>query len=170
LGTLIPREVEVKTKKGLWYLMRIAPYRTLENVIEGVVIIFIDITVRKRLEEERRLSEERLWVIIKDTGVTVFNQDRELRYTWVANPLPGFTVEQMLGKTDKDLLPAEDAANVTAIKKQTLESGVGIHKEVCITIGGVERLISLTVEPLRDIAGKIVGITCSSMDITERKR
>ena len=130
----------------------------------------IDITGRKLAEEERRLGEERMLVVLKDTGVTVFNQDRQLRYTWVANPVFGLTIEQMLGKTDKDLLPAEDAANVTAIKRQTLESGVGIHKEVRITIDGVERFVSLTVEPLRAAAGKIVGITCSSMDITERKR
>jgi two-component system CheB/CheR fusion protein len=142
LDTLIPREMEVKSKKGEWYLMRITPYRTLENVIEGVVIIFIDITARKIAEEKRSLTEERMRVVLKDTGVMVFNQDRELRYTWVANPLPGFTVEQMLGKTDKDLLPEEDAANVTAIKKQTLESGAGIRKEARITIDGVERLIS----------------------------
>lgn len=78
--------------------MRIAPYRTLENVIEGVVIIFVDITGRKRAEEERRLSEERMWVVLRDTGVTVYNQDRKLRYTWVANPFFGFSIEQMLGK------------------------------------------------------------------------
>jgi two-component system CheB/CheR fusion protein len=170
LDTLIPREIEVITKTGVWYLMRIAPYRTLENVIEGLVIIFIDITGRKRAEEERRLSEERMWIVLKDTGVTVFNQDMELRYTWVANPVPGFTVEQMLGKTDKDLLPAEAAASLTAIKRQALESGVGIRKEARMTIDGVERFINLTVEPHRDTAGNIVGITCSSMDITERKR
>lgn len=170
LDTLIPREVEVKAKKGIWYLMRIAPYRTLENVIEGVVIIFIDITGRKLAEEERRLSEERMWIVLKDTGVTVFNQDRELRYTWMANHVFGFTSEQMLGKTDMDLLPAEVAATLTAIKRQALESGAGIRKEIRITIDGVERFINLTVEPQHDAAGNIVGITCSSMDITEQRR
>ena len=49
LDTLISQESEVQTKAGTWYLMRIRPYRTLENVIEGVVITFIDITQRKAL-------------------------------------------------------------------------------------------------------------------------
>ncbi len=93
-----------------------------------------------------------------------------MRYTWVANPLPGFTVEQMLGKTDADLLPTEDAASLTVIKRQALESGAGIRKEARITVDGVERFISLTVEPQLDTDGKIVGITCSSMDITGRKQ
>ena len=50
LDTLTPVEEEVQTKTGAWYLMRIRPYRTLENVIEGGVVTFVDITQRKRLE------------------------------------------------------------------------------------------------------------------------
>ena len=44
LDTLIPKEVEVQTKAGDWYTMRILPYRTLDNVIEGAVITFVDIS------------------------------------------------------------------------------------------------------------------------------
>lgn len=44
LQTLAPLEREVHTDQGHWYLMRIGPYRTLENVIEGAVITFIDIS------------------------------------------------------------------------------------------------------------------------------
>jgi two-component system, chemotaxis family, CheB/CheR fusion protein len=50
LDDLIPKEDEVRTKAGVSYLLRIQPYRTLENVIEGVVITFIDIS--KRHNEE----------------------------------------------------------------------------------------------------------------------
>ena len=48
LDTLIPKEVEVQTKAGAWYLLRIQPYRTLENVIEGAVITFVEITEMKK--------------------------------------------------------------------------------------------------------------------------
>jgi two-component system CheB/CheR fusion protein len=61
LDNLISREAEVQTRAGSWYLMRILPYRTLENVIEGAVITFMDITGRKRTEqalaESRALAE-----------------------------------------------------------------------------------------------------------------
>ncbi len=43
LDTLIPKECEVKTLKDKHYTMRINPYRTLDNVIEGLVITFVDI-------------------------------------------------------------------------------------------------------------------------------
>ena len=62
LETLIPTETEVQTKKGRWFLMRIQPYRTLENVIEGAVITFVDINLQREmqnaLDEARRLRGE----------------------------------------------------------------------------------------------------------------
>ncbi|TNC99793.1 MAG: hypothetical protein FD121_19 [Gallionellaceae bacterium] len=44
LETLIPREREVRALDGTWYLARMQPYRTLDNVIDGVVLTFTDIT------------------------------------------------------------------------------------------------------------------------------
>jgi len=54
LRALATREKEVQTRQGAWYLMRIGPYRTLENVIEGAVITFVDISRLKELEAELR--------------------------------------------------------------------------------------------------------------------
>jgi two-component system CheB/CheR fusion protein len=51
LNTLILREKEVTDKNGNWYLMRILPYRTTENVIDGAVVTFIEITQRKRAQQ-----------------------------------------------------------------------------------------------------------------------
>lgn len=48
LNSLIPYEAEVQTKNGIWFVMRIRPYRTLDNIIEGAVITFMDITEIKR--------------------------------------------------------------------------------------------------------------------------
>jgi two-component system, chemotaxis family, CheB/CheR fusion protein len=49
--TLVFKEEEVRTRSGLWYLMRIKPYRTTENVIEGIVITFVDINRIKKVEK-----------------------------------------------------------------------------------------------------------------------
>ena len=54
LKTLVPKEMEVETKKGRWFAMRILPYRTIENMIDGVVITFVDITQRREMEEKLR--------------------------------------------------------------------------------------------------------------------
>src|SRR5262249_37051798 len=52
LRTLVAKEVEVKTKSGTWYSMRIVPYRTVENVIEGLIITFIGIDKLKQVESQ----------------------------------------------------------------------------------------------------------------------
>lgn len=57
LDNLVPRTVEVQTKDGRWFLMRIQPYRTTENVIDGVVLTFVEITLQKRQLAENALCE-----------------------------------------------------------------------------------------------------------------
>jgi two-component system, chemotaxis family, CheB/CheR fusion protein len=60
LDTLIPNELEVETIEGMWYTMRIQPYRTLSNVIEGAVISFVDITETVHIREALRKANELL--------------------------------------------------------------------------------------------------------------
>ena len=47
LDTLVPQNLEVRTLDGTWYLLRIQPYRTLSNMIEGLVLSFTDITLNR---------------------------------------------------------------------------------------------------------------------------
>jgi two-component system CheB/CheR fusion protein len=54
LRTLVFSEKEIATTDGHWYTVRIMPYRTVANVIQGVVITFVDITVAKELESRLR--------------------------------------------------------------------------------------------------------------------
>ena len=54
LRTLVFREKSIPTNDDRWFSIRIMPYRTLENVIDGVVITCSDITVAKQLEKRLR--------------------------------------------------------------------------------------------------------------------
>ena len=56
LRTLVFAEREVATRDGRWFIVRIMPYRTLENMIDGVVITFTDITISRTLEAKLRES------------------------------------------------------------------------------------------------------------------
>ena len=58
LDTLIPREMQVRTTGNEWYQVRIIPYRTYENVIDGVVLTFSDITALKVVEAEARTARD----------------------------------------------------------------------------------------------------------------
>ncbi len=57
LGSLVFHEQQISTQDGRWFRVRIMPYRTQDNVIDGVVITFIDITATKQLEAELRKRE-----------------------------------------------------------------------------------------------------------------
>ncbi|MEI9478695.1 MAG: chemotaxis protein CheB, partial [Deltaproteobacteria bacterium] len=67
LKTLVPREMEIQTEDDRWFLMRILPYRTIENMIDGVVITFVDTTENREMQEklrqeivEREKSEQKI--------------------------------------------------------------------------------------------------------------
>jgi two-component system CheB/CheR fusion protein len=52
LDTLNTKEKEVQTKDGQWYKLKILPYRTIDNVIDGVVLTFNDISSQKKVQEK----------------------------------------------------------------------------------------------------------------------
>jgi two-component system CheB/CheR fusion protein len=52
LDTLTPKEVETQSEDGEWYLLKIRPYRTADNVIDGAVLTFLNIQELKRAREE----------------------------------------------------------------------------------------------------------------------
>ncbi|MBD2409536.1 hybrid sensor histidine kinase/response regulator [Nostoc calcicola FACHB-389] len=124
---------------------------------------------RQRADNALRQSEERFRVALKNSPIFVYNQDRELRYTWIYNPSYELTVEQILGKKDSDIIPLEDAQRLTTIKLRVLNSGIGTREEVSITTKEITRYYDLTIEPLRNESQEVVGVTCASIDITERQ-
>ena len=79
LDTLIPKEIEVQTDDGTWQAMRIQPYRTTNNVIEGAVISFVDITDRKRIEGSAREARAFVEEFLTAVATPLVLLDRELR-------------------------------------------------------------------------------------------
>ena len=80
LRTLVPKEEEIQTKDDRWYSMRILPYRTVENVIEGVVITFVDTSVFRRGMKAAAEEAERQEVsIINTVREPLLLLDRDLR-------------------------------------------------------------------------------------------
>jgi two-component system CheB/CheR fusion protein len=95
LDSLVPRELEVKTIGNEWLLVRIMPYRTLENVIQGVVLTFNDITGLKTIEEKIREARDnaqrivdtvREPLIILDGDLKVISAGRSFYQTFQVKP------------------------------------------------------------------------------------
>ncbi len=95
LDTLSIKELEVQTLGGHWYNLRIRPYRTTENQIDGVVLVLIDIDVLKRsattLEEARDYAEAivetvQVPLIVLDSDFRVNKANRSFYETFQVSP------------------------------------------------------------------------------------
>ncbi len=126
-----------------------------------------DVTERITAEQKLRRSEERFRVALKSSPIKVFTQDRELRYTWAHNMPSGLSESDYIDHTDADVFGPEDAATMTIIKQKVLTTGVGRREEVTLNFRGQRYYCDLTVEPLTDSSGNVLGVTCACLDVTE---
>jgi two-component system CheB/CheR fusion protein len=114
LETLRTIEREVRTRGGQVYLMRIRPYRTLDDRIDGVSVTFHDVTDWRQAESRVRSSEERLRLVI-DSAVdyAIFTMDGEGRIdSWNsgAERMFGYRADEIIGHTSALLFTPEDRA------------------------------------------------------------
>jgi two-component system CheB/CheR fusion protein len=79
LETLAPREMEVQDREGRWYLLRVRPYRTTDNKIEGVVVVLVDIDQLRRSELELRGARDFAQSVIESVPLPLAVVDLEFR-------------------------------------------------------------------------------------------
>lgn len=113
--------------------------------------------------------ELRLRLALRATRLLVFETDRRMRYTWIANPVLGLDEAGVLGRTDAELLGEHQARPLTQFKRRVLRSGVAERQELWVERGSRRGCYDLVAEPLRDGRGRVVGLVCAAADITERK-
>jgi two-component system CheB/CheR fusion protein len=112
-----PQELELEDKDGSWYSVRIRPYKSEGNRIEGAVIVFVDmlVDVDKVKRSEARLrsaseQEQRLAALLKDAGdaVTVQGFDGSIR-AWnpAAERIYGYSESEALAMSVDRLIPPE---------------------------------------------------------------
>ena len=164
LESLIPRELEVRTISGEWYLLRIRPYRTLEDVIEGAVITFTDISALKTAQLALRDSEalRRLAVVVRDSRDAILVQDltgRILAWNLGAEKMYGWTEAEALAMNIRNLIAKDDQEQVLLAMRQQSEAGslepMRVHR---LAKDGHTVEVSLIVSPLLDNEGKTYAI------------
>jgi phosphoserine phosphatase RsbU/P len=121
-----------------------------------------------RLMKDLKSSEARFRVALAGARTSVYEQDMSLRYVWYYSPL---VPHDVIGKTHEESFPADEAAQLTKLKRRVLDEGDTVQVEMDRTLGGEEhRHFRETMAPLRDHTGRIVGVIGASTDITEQQR
>jgi two-component system CheB/CheR fusion protein len=164
LKTLIPKEAEVQTADGKSYTLRILPYRTLDNVIEGAVITFVEITEVKRTREALRKANAllRLAVVVRDAhdAITVQQLDgRIIAWNPGAEHLYGWTEREALKMNTRERIPQahqEDA--LLKVRQLGVAQELAPYTTQRLTKDGRLLDVSLTATALLDEAGKVYAI------------
>ena len=113
LNSLIPKELEVQSLEGKWYTLRIQPYRTMNEVVEGAVVSFEDITdMRQMRDEALRQANDllRLAVVVRDAhdAITVQDMDgRILAWNPGAQRMYGWSEAEALAMNVHERIPKE---------------------------------------------------------------
>ena len=142
LERLQPIEREVQIEDGRWYLMRLLPYRTSDDRIDGVVISFIDITARRVAESNTRTSEARLRLLISgaiDYAIYTTDKDGKVEF-WNAGAerMFGYTSSEIVGRSASLLLtPADrEAGSLALLLEQARQEGQARSTQGCIRKDG----------------------------------
>ena len=164
LDTLIPKEVDVQTTQARWYRLRIQPYRTLDNVIEGAVLTFVDMTENRQaaqaLQEASQLM--RLAVIVRDATDAITLQDLQGK-TLAWNPgavrLYGWSEEEALRLNVHDRIPPELRADaVERLLQLTRHEVLAPYLTQRLTQDSRSLKVWITATALQNEAGSVYAI------------
>lgn len=130
-----------------------------------------DISELRQSQKELQESEQRFKVALAKSPVAVFEQDLNLRYTWIFNSRLGYTATEVIGKSDAEIMDPACLTALVAIKRRVIDSGQATRQEVAVAAPGAAlEFYDLYVEPRRDQAGAVTGVICAATDVTIRKQ
>ena len=152
-----------------WYLISIKPYRTLERVIDGAVVTFVDITEQKQADVLRRLG-----TILRDSNDAITMQDFDgkiLAWNRGASQMYGWTEAEALKMSILDFVPQAKRAEIRNLY-QRLSKGEIIQPFETLRLARDGRILKIwiTLTTLFNDAKQPVSVATTERDITDRKQ
>jgi two-component system CheB/CheR fusion protein len=167
--SVIERTVRVHGD-GETFLMRLRPYRTVDDVIDGVVITFVDISDRTRRDEARA----KLAAIIDASQDAIIGHSLEGEITsWNAGAeaIFGHTAKEAIGKPLSILTGERQSDEVPRILEGLAKGERGEHFETSRVDKSGKRIhVSMTISPIRNQDGAMIGASTIARDVTESMR
>ncbi|HXR87825.1 MAG TPA: chemotaxis protein CheB, partial [Stellaceae bacterium] len=172
LADLVPVRREVASRDGRWIDLRMRPYRTADNKIDGVVITFVDITERREVDEAYRINQAQLaqqkrLVDLSRAPIFVWDFDGPIvDWNRGSEELYGFSRAKAIGKLKERLLELEPAA-FERMKAELLRDGSWSGERRHKTKSGRELIVEARLQ-LETFEGRRLVLE-SALDVTERK-
>jgi PAS domain S-box-containing protein len=162
-------EREVSSEDGRDFLLRLLPYRTADDRIQGVVVTFVNITERKRANEAKlylasivESSEDSMLTVDLNGTITSWNKASERLY--------GYPASEAVGKPLTMLtLPADLAEVLRNIEKIKRSRKVEIYDTIRVNKDGREMNLEVVLSPVKDASGAVIGVSTIARDVTERR-
>jgi two-component system CheB/CheR fusion protein len=162
---------EVTSSEGKRYLVRMLPYRSLDDRIEGVVVTFVDVTdlkvaqtARARSEAALRTSEQRLAHALAAAPLAVISHDTRLTPTWAF--INGNEVEA--SRAPGQIFAGDDADRYARTVQAVYASGRAERIELAVATEGGIRTYDFRIDATRE-GHLVTGIVAVGFDITPSK-
>jgi PAS domain S-box-containing protein len=164
---LVPIERQVRSAEGAWFVLRILPYRTIESVVAGVVVTFVDVTAVKRAEETARqqaqlvqLSHDAIFIRRFDGTIESWNRG--------AQELYGHGPEEAIGRTTHEILGTVFPRPLAEIELELRQSAAWAGELRQRTKDGRTITVLSNIQLARGDDG-VERLLEANRDITERK-
>ena len=160
-----------------YYDLLVTPTRDPAGRIDGVLCTAVDVTERRLLDVRLALmagqvatAYHRFELALENSPISVFEQDRDLRYSFVHNPPPGTGPGDFLGRTDEEAFAAPDARRLATAKQRVMANNARETLGLDLRIGGEARFFDIRLEPKVDAENAVSGVISTAVDLTERQR
>jgi two-component system, chemotaxis family, CheB/CheR fusion protein len=167
-------EREIQSHDGRWYLLRLLPYRTADDRIDGTVLTLIDVTERHVAEDAARRGEERLRLVAQSTNdYAIIVQDPQGKIvSWNAGAerIFGYDEKEVVGHSVSLIYEQNDGAQKRPAREREIaqRDGRADDEGWYVTKDGKRVYCSGVVTPVADAS--FTGFAKIARDLTERKR
>ncbi|HUR41048.1 MAG TPA: chemotaxis protein CheB [Verrucomicrobiae bacterium] len=168
IDTVSVHEREIQDFNGRWYLLRLRPYQTLENKIDGVVLMLVDVDSIKRAAEQARESEARFRLLADATPAMIWSNN--LQGCEFANramqEFTGVPESELLGLGWLQFVHPEDREHYSGAYMDALARRAPFAAQCRMRrADGKYRRIQSNAQPRLDASGAMLGLAGCGIDI-----
>ena len=170
-----PVEREVEGEGRTWYLMRLRPYHSAGEDVDGVVVTFVDITAQKHAAETLREERDLVSALIDTAGALIVVLDADgtiVRFNTACEGEMGYAAATAEGEDLRDLLVAPTDQDAVTTHLEALREGTTERADVemeWITEGGQFRIIRGFITALARPDGTVRHFIVTGTDVTEHR-